>query len=400
MTTTKKTPVTVKWVCAAAIAVLLVAAGVWGGMYYTNNVHIDSVISLDVNPGIEITANKQNRVLEVRAVNQDANAVLDGMELKGTNLTTAVNAIIGSMLQKGYLADNGENEILVTVQNGNPAKVKELKNMIDSALQSRSVDIPVISGTAESSDEAKALADQYQISMGKASYILELAAADPSLDVSALAGMSVKELNALKNGGATDPEHTQQNGNTITSTSTPETSSTAPSAAVPQATQPPTSSGQPVGEITLERAKQIALEHAGLSTDKVVMIKARLDYEDGIRVYDVEFYSGNKEYDYEINAQTGAIHSVDWDVESFSTPNSSSTGGGNNGASISADRAKQIALNHAGLSTSDVSYIKAELDYEHSRLVYEIEFRQGRMEYDYEIDAYSGAVLRHERDWD
>lgn len=123
-------------------------------------------------------------------------------------------------------------------------------------------------------------------------------------------------------------------------------------------------------------------------------------YDDGFLVYDVEFYSGSTEYDYEINAQTGAIHSVDWDVENFSVPNGGNAGGNNSGASISADRAKQIALEHAGLSANSVPYIKAELDYEHGRLVYEIEFREGWMEYDYEIDANSGAVLKYEKDWD
>ena len=123
MTTTKAIKKPLVWACAAAIAALLLAAGVWGGIYYANNVQVDSIISIDVNPSLEITTNKQDVVLEVKAVNTDAKAVLDGMELRGTNLQTAVNAIIGSMLKQGYLTDGGENEILVTVQNGNPDKV-------------------------------------------------------------------------------------------------------------------------------------------------------------------------------------------------------------------------------------------------------------------------------------
>lgn len=145
-------------------------------------------------------------MLEVKAVNADARTVLDGMELKGTNLQTAVNAIIGSMLRQGYLADGGEDAILVTVQNGNPDKAQELQSMIDTSLQSSSVNIPVTNGTVENNAEAKVLAGQYQISVGKASYILKLTAADPSLDISELAGMRIQELNALKNGGTAAPE--------------------------------------------------------------------------------------------------------------------------------------------------------------------------------------------------
>lgn len=402
MTTTKALKKPFVWACAAAIAALLLAVGVWGGIYYANNVQVDSIISLDVNPSLEITTNKQDTVLEVKAVNADAGAVLDGMELRGTNLQTAVNAIIGSMLKQGYLADGGENEILVTVQNGNPDKVQELQSMIDTSLQNSSINVPVTNGTVENNAEARVLADQYQISVGKASYILELTAADPTLNVSKLAGMSIQELTALKDGGTTVPEQPQQDNTTSSAPATttpPASSTTPPVSSAPQTTQPPAVTSRPAGEITLERAKQIALEHAGLSAGNVTFIKAHLDYDDGFRVYDIEFYSGSTEYDYEINAQTGVIHSADRDVENYTIPNSGNTGG-NTGASISADRAKQIALEHAGVSANAVPYIKAELDYENGRLVYDVQFREGRMEYDYEIDANSGAVLKYEKEWD
>lgn len=408
MTTTKAIKKPLVWACAAAIAVLLLAAGVWGGIYYANNVQVDSIISLDVNPSLEITTNKQDTVLEVKAVNADAKAVLDGMALRGTNLQTAVNAIIGSMLKQGYLTDGGENEILVTVQNGNPDKVQELQSMMDTSLRNSRINVPVTNGMVEDSAEAKELAEKYQISVGKASYVLELAAADPSLDISKLAGMSIQELNALKNGETTAPEQPQQDNTTSStpsssapaSTTPPTSSTTPPTSSAPQTTQPPASSNAPAGQISVDRAKQIALEHAGLSANSVTFIKAHLDYDDGFLVYDVEFYSGNTEYDYEINAQTGAIHSMDWDVENYTIPNSGNTGGNNSGASISADRAKQIALEHAGVFAHSVPYIKAELDYEHGRLVYDVQFREGWMEYDYEIDANSGAVLHYEKDWD
>lgn len=405
MTTTKTIKKTLVWACVVVIAMLLLAAGVWGGMYYANNVQIDSIISIDVNPSIEITANKQDTVLEVKAVNADARTVLDGMELKGTNLQTAVNAIIGSMLRQGYLADGGEDAILVTVQNGNPDKAQELQSMIDTSLQSSSVNIPVTNETIENNSEVQALADEYQISLGKAAYILELAAGNPSLDISKLTGMSIQELNALKNGGTAAPEQPQQDNTTSSAPSSSEPAATTPPvSSAPQTTQPPANTNQPNDNISVDAAKQIALKHAGLSADKVTFIKAHLDYDDGVRIYDIEFYSGNTEYDYEINAQTGAIHSMDWDVENYTIPATGNTGGNvvknNSGASISAERAKQIALEHAGVSASAVSYIKAELDYEHGRHIYEIEFREGHMEYSYEIDANSGTVLQYERDWD
>lgn len=59
-------------------------------------------------------------------------------------------------------------------------------------------------------------------------------------------------------------------------------------------------------------------------------------------------------------------------------------------------KAKSIALNHAGLSENEAYDMEIELDDEDGTLVYEVEFKSGNMEYDYEIDAASGAILKHE----
>ncbi|MCD8181005.1 MAG: PepSY domain-containing protein [Firmicutes bacterium] len=67
--------------------------------------------------------------------------------------------------------------------------------------------------------------------------------------------------------------------------------------------------------ITLEEAKAAALEDAGLDADDVTFTKAKLDYDDGALVYDIEFRYGTTEYEYEINASTGAVVSYDVDID-------------------------------------------------------------------------------------
>lgn len=42
----------------------------------------------------------------------------------------------------------------------------------------------------------------------------------------------------------------------------------------------------------MEKAKEIAMAHAGVSAGSVSFVKAKLDTEDGVKVYDIEFYSG------------------------------------------------------------------------------------------------------------
>ena len=64
-----------------------------------------------------------------------------------------------------------------------------------------------------------------------------------------------------------------------------------------------------------ERAKQIALEKAGLSADAVVFERVELDFDDGVWKYEVEFRQGREEYDFEIKADDGAIISWEKDID-------------------------------------------------------------------------------------
>ena len=145
-------------------------------------------------------------------------------------------------------------------------------------------------------------------------------------------------------------------------------------------------------DIGAEKAKEIALQHAGVSASNAVFVKAEREYDDGRLTYDVDFYAGNKEYDYEILAADGTILSYDADIEGYRIPSSSSS------SNIGAEKAKQIALQHAGLSASDVNFVKVEFDYDDGRAEYEIEFHHNFREYEYTIDAASGTILEAERD--
>ena len=144
--------------------------------------------------------------------------------------------------------------------------------------------------------------------------------------------------------------------------------------------------------ITVETATSTALADAGLSASDVTFTKQRYEREDGIFVYEIDFFTSSAKYDYEINASTGEIYSRS--VETFQT------GGnwGNSGTSyIGVDAAKSAALSHAGISNSSgVTFGKAKLENDDGYTLYEIEFYANGMEYDYNIDAFSGAVLEYD----
>ncbi len=159
------------------------------------------------------------------------------------------------------------------------------------------------------------------------------------------------------------------------------------------------------GSITLERAKEIALSDAGVSASQATFVRAHLDYDDGRQVYDVEFVvasgSGYLEYDYEIDTATGRIVGKDRDAE-FYRPGTTPSGGTQTGAAVSLETAKTTALNHAGVSASQATFVRANLDYDDGRQVYDVEFvvasGSGYLEYDYEIDASTGAILSVDQD--
>ena len=142
------------------------------------------------------------------------------------------------------------------------------------------------------------------------------------------------------------------------------------------------------------KAKEIALNHAGVSSSKASFLQVKLDWEDGRQVYEVEFYSGNKEYDYEIDAASGAIVSYDFDIENYTIPSTSASA--SNGSYISREKAQQLAQAKAPNAT----LVKLEFDYDDGRAVYEGELRDGRTEYEFEIDASTGSFIKWSQDWD
>ena len=71
------------------------------------------------------------------------------------------------------------------------------------------------------------------------------------------------------------------------------------------------------------------------------------------------------------------------------------------GGTLSQEEALAKALEHAQLKRDQLDFLKkVELDFEHGRKVYEIEFYNGGFEYEFDIDAETGAVLKFKKDWD
>ncbi len=162
------------------------------------------------------------------------------------------------------------------------------------------------------------------------------------------------------------------------------------------------SNSEDANYIGIAKAKEIALKDAGLEESAVTFTEEKFDSDDRIKKYDIEFVNSGKEYDYEINASTGKIieKSIDKaDIVATTKKETSQTAlNESNKNYIGVDKAKSIALENAGKIDSEVSFSKAKLDKDHGKTIYEIEFYADRVEYDYEIDAYTGAIIDYEID--
>lgn len=275
-----------KRIVAAAAMVALVFGG--AGMYVQSSA-VDSIIELDVNPSVELSVNKKERVVSAAALNDDAKVILEGMDLKGADLEVAVNALIGSMLEHGYISEL-QNSILITVENDDVVKGKALEERlvkeVGDMLKSSAIEGAILSQQIENHTEAKKLADELEISEGKAVLIEKIAEKDTVLKKEELKELDINELNLLMESKKIEAKDMQVVGK-----------------------------ASDKAYIGAEKAKEIALADVGLKEADVRGLKADLDLERGVMVYEVEFRAGNMEYDYEIDADSGKIlkSEKDWD---------------------------------------------------------------------------------------
>lgn len=346
---------TVLQLVAACVALVLVVGGIF---YYRGNLMVDSLVDLDVNPGIELLTNQKNRVLEAYATNGDGDKVLSGMDLHNVDLQVALNAIVGSMVQQGYMTKDTKG-VLVTVQNKDQKKADNLRKLVvkemEIALSTEDMNAAVFHQVISTqNNNASAFARKNNISLGKAVFVLNLANKARSLDAKELAKMKISEIaklvadknidirdiieydsddslweniaDAIEDINEGDDDYivatTQQESTQAVQVQPTETQASVQTQAKSQAqTQPQThaqtkpqtkvqTNAQPQtsGRISADKAKAIAFGHAGVSAGQVRELSVEYD-DDG--VYEIDFKVGNTEYDYEIGATDGSIRKAD-----------------------------------------------------------------------------------------
>ncbi len=161
-----------------------------------------------------------------------------------------------------------------------------------------------------------------------------------------------------------------------------------------------TSDSSYIGE---EKAKAVAMEHAGLTGDDISYITCKLDRDNGVYEYEVEFWDGSIEYDYEIDATTADVIGCNHETKVENSPvnpagieGATSTLNPTTENYITAEEAIAIAIQHAGVNEADALYLNCEFDYDDGLAEYEVEWRIGEMEYDYNIGAANGEIYEYD----
>ena len=363
--TTKKTTKK-RWTTLAAACLALVLLG-GGGIFYQQAHAVASVVSLDVNPSIELKVSKSEKVLVCTPLNEDAKAILadmgGGADLKGAKLDVAVNAIVGSLVRNGYL-NSISSAIMISVEDNDTARAeklqRELTSTVDGVLQTSEAKASVLTQTLTQDAGLAQQARENSISIGKAALVNRVLALNPALKFDALAKLSVEELKDLAEAGA------------------------------------------PAMPIGTDKAMDIAAAAFGkASTAKMAYSAVDPELDESPAHYEVEITSQTgEEFEYKVDAYTGAIleskrEAADGTEVPVVQPSKPAASG-----DIGYAKAKSVALNHAGVSEGKAYDMDIELDYEDGTLVYEVEFKSGNMEYSYEINAATGAILKHEAELD
>ena len=364
--TTKKTA-NRKWttLVAACLAVMLLGGG---GLFYQRANAVASVVSLDVNPSIELKVNRSEKVLACAPLNEDAKAILadmsNGADLKGAKLDVAVNAIVGSLVRNGYL-DSISSAIMISVEDKDTARAeklqRELTSAVDGVLQTSEAKAAVLTQTLTQDAAREQQARENNISTGKAALVNRVLTINPSLKFDALAKLSVEELKDLAEAGAP---------------------------------------AMPIGR---DAARTAAEEYAGTTALDSVAAEVDPELDESLAHYEVELQTAWGEFEYLVDAYTGKVLSGQKDLlAAVSASNETTKPSGQKPApsgtvqDIGYTKAKSIALNHAGVSENKAYDMEIELDDEDGTLVYEVEFKSGNMEYSYEINAATGAIIKHE----
>lgn len=388
---------------------------------------VQSKIYITINPSICLDLSEDGSILEIEALNEDGQNLITNYRYNKKDRMAVTEELIQKAIDSGYLEKGGKVTLSIESENNDDfiqydsefreivldnfsrkqgisveirkiitlTKAKEIVLDYCGLKSAEFMEIKCDAGHEEAVYELKFVMEQmeYECKLDAVSgniLYCEMKPADSSDNE------SVSEKNPLPDHETTSEIYETSAPESENITSYPETQMTtenvptviSPTETTIQQTETTASDSnvekKVIGE---EAAKKIALQHAG--NGQVSKMKVNLDRSDGKMIYEIEFYIGTDEYEYEIDAYSGIILEYDLDIHEETTDQ-------NTVSLISEEEAKQIALRHAGITQAVFKKIKCDKDDDEA--VYEIEFYEGNKEYEYEIDGFTGKIIDYDID--
>ena len=339
----KRQKVKFRWLSTLATCLILaLCIGITIPLVGCNNTEAEAgTVTMEINPGVEYVIVRNGNVKAVRFLNDDAEKLLEEIELKGQSLKSALSITVAAYKTAGLMESNDTVLISFDKKLSDDAKLKEsVSEVVREALEKTKSVHTVVYAVATDNDETAAIAKKYGVSQGKAQLIAD-AKKNSSMSEEELADLPLDELVGLQkdvNSTVIDSEY-----------------------------------------IGIHKAKAIALNDSGCAA-RVEFTEARL-IDKGVKYpyYRLVFNDKRTQWTYLVNAVTGDILEKN-EVALF----------------ISLEEAKDVALKDAGIKDKPevkVVFTKEELSRNSGRPCWILEFYTAEYQYSYKIDAKTGEII-------
>ena len=339
----KRQKVKFRWLSTLAICLILaLCIGISIPLAGCNSTEAEvGTVTMEINPGVEYVIVRNGNVKAVRFLNDDAEKLLEEIELKGQSLRSALSLTVAVYKTAGLMESNDTVLISFDKKLSGDEKLKEsVSEVVREALKKTKSVHTVVYAAATDNDETAAIAKKYGVSQGKAKLIAD-AKKNSSMPEEEIANLPLDELVGLQkdvNSTIIDSEY-----------------------------------------IGILKAKAIALNDSGCAA-RVEFTEARL-INKGVKYpcYRLVFNDKRTQWTYLVNAVTGDILEKN-EVTLF----------------ISLEEAKDIALKDAGIKDKPevkVVFTKEELSRNSGRPCWILEFYTAEFQYRYKIDAKTGEII-------
>ena len=336
----KRQKVEFRWL--TTLVALALCIGILIPLVGCNNTEAEvGTVTMEINPGVEYVIARNGNVKAVRFLNDDAEKLLEEIELKGQSLKSALSITVAAYKAAGLMESNDTVLISFDKKLSADAKLKEsVSEVVKEALEKTKSVHTVVYADATDNDETAAIAKKYGVSQGKAQLIAD-AKKNSSMSEEEIANLPLDELVGLQkdvNSTVIDSEY-----------------------------------------IGILKAKAIALNDSGCAA-RVEFTEARLiDKGAKYPYYRLVFNDKRTQWTYLVNAVNGDILEKN-EVALF----------------ISLEEAKDIALKDAGIKDKPevkVVFTKEELSRNSGRPCWVLEFYTAEFQYSYKIDAKTGEII-------